>query len=193
MNERTKTAAWAHSVEMSIGRGENKMRGGRRRSALPPQGSNINFYLLVIAVWERQDGANTALKTHTAVRSQHSALVHLLFTFGLMLSLYMFIFKAGFRELTWHLSMSSWAPFPGSVCTATAPQTDSVLPCRCSPLSAAPRQTATARQTEGLQRRGKKINIKYALINICIWVRWIYVMWNEALIAMNLQRITSQH
>lgn len=155
MNERTKIAAWAHSVEMSIGRGENKMRGGRRRSALPPQGSNINFYLLVITVWERQDGANTALKTHTAVYSQHFSPSFILIswcTFGFMLSLYVHLQN---RWRTWHLSMSSWAPFPGSVCTATAPQTDSVLPCRCSPLSAAPHQTATARQTEGLQRRKK--------------------------------------
>lgn len=35
------------------------------KSKLPPQESDIQSYLLVIDVWERQDGANTALKTHT--------------------------------------------------------------------------------------------------------------------------------
>lgn len=35
------------------------------KSKLPPQESDIHSYLLVIDVWERQDGANTALKTHT--------------------------------------------------------------------------------------------------------------------------------
>lgn len=37
---------------------------------LPPQESNIHSYLLVITVWERQDGANTALKsTHRRIHS----------------------------------------------------------------------------------------------------------------------------
>lgn len=57
MNERTKTAAWAHWVEVTTGRGENKTRGGRHKSV-----SWIKSYLLVINVWERQDGANTPLE-----------------------------------------------------------------------------------------------------------------------------------
>lgn len=110
------------------------LRVGRCRSALPQQGSNIHFYLLVIAVWERQDGANTALETRKDLFSR-SCLNFIMIRFSS---------ERGFWKLTWHLSMSSWAPCPGSVCTATAPQTDSVLPWRCSPLSAAPHQIAIA-------------------------------------------------
>ena len=82
----------------------------------------------------------------------------------------------GGAGLTWHLSESSWAPCPGSVCTATAPRTDSVLPCRCSPLSAAPRQTATARQTEGLQGK-QRVQYqrwwkRYVVVAICKSSSW---------------------
>lgn len=72
-----------------------------------------------------------------------------------------FLFKTGLWEPTWHLSGSFWALYPDSACTATAPQTDSDPPCRCSPLSAAPRQTATAQQTEGLKRQKEHTEYQY--------------------------------
>lgn len=81
-------------------------------------------------------------------------------TTGLMLILkwwYQWFEWCYVTERTWHLSGSSWAHCPGSVCTATDLQIESDLPCRCSPPSAAPHQTATAQQTRELQRKRKNI------------------------------------
>lgn len=72
-----------------LARGENTLRGKNCRGAWPPQGSNINFYLLVIAVWERQDGANTALEKHRFILITWC-------TFGLILSLYVSLPKQVF-------------------------------------------------------------------------------------------------
>lgn len=43
-----------------IGRVGNKVRG-----VSPSRGSSTSSYLLVMSVWDRQDGANPALEAHT--------------------------------------------------------------------------------------------------------------------------------
>lgn len=114
-------------------------------------------YLLVMTVWERHDGANTALEDKV-----HLWLVEMLKPEGLW----------GWKfscELTWHLLERLWAPNPGSGCTATAHQRRFVLPCRCFPPAAAPHQTATAPQTEELPEIKKTknqhpANLKFGLI-----------------------------
>lgn len=46
-----------------IGRVGNKVRGAE--VSLHHVGSSTSSYLLVMTVWDRQDGANAALKSHT--------------------------------------------------------------------------------------------------------------------------------
>lgn len=99
----------------------------------PSWGSNTGIYLLVMTVWDRQDGANTALQP----RIEEQRL-----TF--YLSLFFHPSSTRSCDLTWHPATSSWSLCRGSECTATVPQTGSARPCRCSQLSAAPHQTATA-------------------------------------------------
>jgi len=131
----------------------------------------IQAYLLVITVWERQDGANTALK-NTPKKEEYG---HLSKSGPSLIWTRCLLDRLNISFLTWRLSGRSWALCPGSECTATAPQRDSVPPCRCSPLSAAPRRTATARQTEELQ--GKEFSLKDAPVVLHL-DSMMYPLWN---------------
>lgn len=139
------------------------LAGMRRRvksaeAPLQPQRAQMSslffllfFYLLVIAVWEMQEGANTALE-NTKKKTQSFSRCRLR-TLGQHCNCVFSLSEAGLQGPTWRLSGSSWALGPDCACTATAPPTDSGPPCRCSQLSAAPRRKATAQQTEGLKRQ----------------------------------------
>lgn len=125
-----------------------------------------------MTVWDRQDGANAALKSHTEQQR-----FRFYFTPSLLSS-------GGCYELTWCASMSSWPHSPGSECTATVPQTGSAHPCRCSPPSAAPHQTATAQQTQALHR--KKWHVRSTISIQVRWTGFIQILFNSG----DLQRAT---
>lgn len=75
---------------MTTGMGENGQE--KCKGVLTQQKSKVHFYLLVITVWERQDGANTALEnTHRRIQSSlsFSQSSFILTILDLLLSLYL--------------------------------------------------------------------------------------------------------